>query len=838
MFKISKYSFLLIVFLLLLSSRLSAQQVRIDSLLHIIQTTDRDTTKVNALNKLASTIDRNQTNRALKYSRQALEIAKDIDYEVGRADAYYTLSRCYIYKRKYDSCLYFSNLSAQLCRQLGEELKLSRSFNIMGLVKYNIGRYDSATYYYNKCKFIQEKNDAKLDLAKTWNNFGLLYKKKGNLDSSIIAYNKAIEIYNLLGNTGKIAGSYLNMAYVHKMKGNYLQAYNLYQKSLGYYLKNEDKLGAAKVYNNLSLIFANQGDYQKALEYVFLALKLKKEVKDEKGKGVSYFTISEFYIAIEDFKGAIDYLNKSLATFQKINATHYVSECYLLFSEIYVNLDSIDLASKYARLALAKFKKSKAKRGEAIAYSKLANINKHIEKYDSAYFFLNKSMQMYTEIGDKFSVSLAHSQLGELYFAQKQFSKAIKHLNLAFDMGKMISHFEAQKKSSGILYQIYQQQHKYKKALHYALSYNTLSDSILSKENIKLMTQKNMQFQFEKLQDEQKEAQHKKDLLQQKEAQKQYFYLLGSVLGFFSISIIAFLIFLGYRRKEKANQILTDYNIEILQQKEEIQSIADNLTAANAEIGRKNKKITSSIQYAQKIQTALLPSDIQAAKILPEHFILFKPKDIVSGDFYYLKKIKEKLVVAAADCTGHGVPGAFVSMLGIAFLNEIIGKGGIKTASQILEELRKQVKVSLHQTGEESEPKDGMDIALCLIDTESQILQFAGANRPLYLIRNNELMDLKGTKNPIGIYPHEKAYENTDIQLIKGDLIYLFSDGYADQFGGKNEMKFMTKKLKNLLLSIHKNTLAEQKNILNETLETWQGNNEQVDDILLIGIKI
>ncbi|MCK4662081.1 MAG: SpoIIE family protein phosphatase [Bacteroidales bacterium] len=263
------------------------------------------------------------------------------------------------------------------------------------------------------------------------------------------------------------------------------------------------------------------------------------------------------------------------------------------------------------------------------------------------------------------------------------------------------------------------------------------------------------------------------------------------------------------------------------------------VVAQKEEIEEKNKHIMDSIYYAKRIQNALLPPKEMVSKALPEHFILFKPRDIVSGDYYWLGKTGGNTVIVAADCTGHGVPGAFMSMLGVAFLNEIVSKSETIMANEILNQLREHVMTSLRQTGKEGEAKDGMDMALCIIDHNKMKLQFSGANNPLYLIRNKELIQYKADRMPIGIYIKTQAFENTEIQLEKDDSIYIFSDGFVDQFGGEKGRKFKSKPFKKLLVDIQDKTMKEQYEILDNTIEDWKGPvQEQIDDILVIGIKI
>ncbi|HAN17294.1 MAG: hypothetical protein A2X13_00425 [Bacteroidetes bacterium GWC2_33_15] len=256
-------------------------------------------------------------------------------------------------------------------------------------------------------------------------------------------------------------------------------------------------------------------------------------------------------------------------------------------------------------------------------------------------------------------------------------------------------------------------------------------------------------------------------------------------------------------------------------------------------VQQQKQKITDSIVYAKRIQSAILPPNRFIQHLLAEHFIFYKPRDIVSGDFYWIKQVDNRICIAAADCTGHGVPGALMSMLGITFLNEIINKDPKIRANEILNELRTHVISSLRQTGKTGESRDGMDIALCIINHDSKTLEFAGANNHLYMIRDGELTEIKADRMPIGIHQRAKEpFTNNEIKLEKDDLIYIFSDGFVDQFGGPDGRKFLATNFKKLLLENHQEHLTDQKQILENTFENWRGEFKQLDDILVIGFKI
>jgi ligand-binding sensor domain-containing protein/serine phosphatase RsbU (regulator of sigma subunit) len=293
------------------------------------------------------------------------------------------------------------------------------------------------------------------------------------------------------------------------------------------------------------------------------------------------------------------------------------------------------------------------------------------------------------------------------------------------------------------------------------------------------------------------------------------------------------LIFIFIKARERKLQ----HDKKVLAQKVKERTI--EIEKQRDKIADQNREITDSIMYAQRIQSAVLPDIEYTRSILPQHFIFFKPRDIVSGDFYWMTQTVKDVVVAVADCTGHGVPGAFMSMLGVSLLNEIINVDNKHTASEILESLRKNIKQTLSQKGKKDETRDGMDIALCIINFKERKVQFSGAYNSLLLVRNSEQLIFRGDKMPIGIHVgKEKPFTNYNIKISRGDMLYLYTDGYADQFGGPEEKKFKSVSFRQLLLDIHNKPLEEQRQILDKTLEDWRGNLSQIDDILVMGIRV
>jgi len=305
------------------------------------------------------------------------------------------------------------------------------------------------------------------------------------------------------------------------------------------------------------------------------------------------------------------------------------------------------------------------------------------------------------------------------------------------------------------------------------------------------------------------------------------------------------------------NELLEQQKEEVEAQRDEIEVQRNQLSKQRDLVVSQKKEITDSINYAQRIQSAILPQKSYLQKVMPENFIFFKPKDIVSGDFYWIKELKSHLIIVGADCTGHGVPGGFMSMLGITLLNDLVDQGSLDQPGEILGQLRLKVKEMLAQEGSSQEQKDGMDMALVIINKVTSQLQFAGANNPLYLIRRKELIkgqelesfasqetadfqlfELKGDRQPIGIHWEEREFTSHTLGLQKQDTIYVFSDGMVDQYGGPERKKYKTVNLKKLLLSMQQEPMEKQKQLIEKTFESWRKDFEQIDDVCIIGVRV
>jgi len=354
---------------------------------------------------------------------------------------------------------------------------------------------------------------------------------------------------------------------------------------------------------------------------------------------------------------------------------------------------------------------------------------------------------------------------------------------------------------------LYASKSYFREAYNDLVAYSFAYDALNNSEMIKAFTQRAMQYEFDMKQREQ---------FFQNRIQRIFIIALSVVV--LLVCVVGVLQYRAFMRKKRDHVLLASQHKMLEKQKEEI---------------------TDSIRYASLIQKATLPAKEYSDHILPEHFIYYRPRDIVSGDFYWINNMGDFIIVAAADCTGHGVPGAIVSMLGISTLSKVASRMKTPKADVMLNELRDEVIQLLNPAGSADQRQDGMDIALAIINTNKHEIEFAGAYNPLYLVRDGELIEKKANRMPVGLHVKQnEQFTSTYFDYLPGDTIYVFTDGYADQFGGVDETKFLSKNFKKLLVDINQNSMIEQAQIIDKTHLAWRSEIPQIDDILIIGIRL
>ncbi len=693
-------------------------------------------------------------------------------------------------------------------------------------------------------------------LAGAYNNKGYLYGEQGNIDSQITYYIRSLTLRKKIKDKTGAAASLNNIGFAYKIKGDIKSALNYYKQSASIYQELKDTNGIALSNTNMGVLYENLGDIKQAARCYDVSLHIYESLKDKKGVSQAYYNLGSLYKTQDDIQKSFEYYRKSLALRIEIEYGSGIGFCYSNIGQLFQKQNNQDSALFYFNKALT-YLKGVHKIGESSTLANIGNalINKGQPK--EAIYYLEQAIKIQEEIEHKQGLASATTNLARALFLTNQLQKskviALKSLKISQDIGFPGNIRDAAK----ILTDIAKKENDYKSGLSAFELYISMRDSIKNDENEKSSFKQQTKYEYEKTQAV-KDAEHTKqvELIAEKE-EKQRFISLGIGVGLLLVLALAFVIYNRLKILRKQKNIIENQKLEVESQKR-------NVEEAHHQLSEKNKEVMDSINYAKKIQKALLKNEKHESKHLPEHFILFRPKDIISGDFYWVLEKNNYLYLAAADCTGHGVPGALLTMLGTSFLNEINACEEILKPSEILDQLRNRFIKELNQTGMEGENKDGMDISLIRIRlsenslySETTELMWAGANNPLYLIsKTNDILQTIGdnktrliknsavitavlpTKQPIGYYSQMSPFKNHTLTLNKGDYICLFTDGYADQFGGPKGKKYKYSAFKEKLLSVWELPMEEQKNLLLTELSQWKGQLEQVDDVCVIGIRI
>ncbi len=695
--------------------------------------------------------------------------------------------------------------------------------------------------------------------------------RHNKLDSTRILSQEALQLAQQIDFKKGIGNALHNLANYHWRKGNLAQALKFYNKADQVWEKIGDKNNRASTMGNIGVIYADQGNYPKALDAYFKALKLSRQLKNTEDIGTWLYNIGNVYFEQNNYSKARSFYKKALQQFRKIDNKRGIAGNFGSIGIIYSKQKKYAKALDYFRKALRISKKIGNKRLVASWYSNLGTMYLDIyeadtmvherkgptEQYtaltrhtllDSAIACQERAYTIRKAMGAKESLTLSLVNIGDILGHQQHYTKALQRYRLGYKLADSIGSLPSQKKLAKRLYRTHKEMGANNKALRWHERYARHKDSLFNKEKQKKIGRLESRHKWQKkqLQDSIRHAKelHQQQLRHQQKVQRQQYLLYSVGGGLLLVLVFSSILYNRFRVTRKQR--------DIIQQQKHI-------------VDQKNKRITDSINYAKHIQDALLKEEEHVTPDLPEHFILHKPQATVSGDFYWSVLKNNIWYTAVADCTGHGVPGGFLTMLGTAFLNELTSETNQIRPAEILNHLRERF---IRALGEEESPddedfriRDGMDISLLRIDLQSRKGQWAGANNPLYIIRKgtaniakpsspairqgphhdgSQLWEYRPDKQPISYTSDPQPFTNHELQLQKNDRLYLFSDGYPDQFGGPKGKKFMYKRFKRVLTEITNLSMQQQKNELDTTIEDWmsQNNEEQIDDICIQGIKI
>ena len=624
------------------------------------------------------------------------------------------------------------------------------------------------------------------------NNVGYLAESRGNFQTALTYYEKCLKIQLDIHHKGGIATTYSNMGIVHENLGNINKALKLYEKCLSLRLEINDSMGLAQIYNNLGAVYINLGDLEKALAYSLKSLKLKEQLGRIGSMGFTLNNIAHLYMMQEDFEKGIEYYEKALDINLKMGYKKGVAHAYNNLGVSYNNIGQKQKALDYYIKGKNIREEIGDKWGLAGSYFNLGAMYLSIaliekENYDS---LINLSEENYllgielsSIIEDIQLQSVGYTSIGEMYRKKGDYEKATQNIKKGLELSQKIGYPDKISESSFQLYKLYKLQGNISAALQMYELHVVMKDSLVNTENKKSFVKQQTQYEYEKNKALDDKENEKKIAIEIEKQKKQYIILIIVIIA---TSLIFILLLIIYRRL----RITRKQKIIIEEQKEEVESQRD-------QIEEQRDDILASINYAKRIQNAILPPDSQMKEYLPDSFVLYKPKDVVAGDFYWLEPMKEGVLFAVADCTGHGVPGAMVSVVCHNAMNRVVREFGLVEPGKILDKTREIVVGEFEKSQEDV--KDGMDIALCYLQEKEEhyTLHYAGAYNPLWIVRKgqNEIEEIKADRQPIGKFESAKTFTTHTIELQPEDSIYIFSDGYADQFGGEEDKKFSSKKI-------------------------------------------
>lgn len=652
-------------------------------------------------------------------------------------------------------------------------------------------------------------------LAAAISNIGYQQTLNGKIHEAIENYFKCIEIQKKINDKKGLAFSLSSIGNCYRRTGDNINALQYYKESLDINKEINDKEGEANSLYFIGWTYDNQGDVSRALEYYNSSLKIQEQINSKDGMARSLNNIAYIYNNQGDTKTAIEYYLKSLKIYEEVDNVLGIASALNNIGNIYFKKAELSKANEYYNKSLLKFKSIQDKSGIGYALNNLGNVWSKQGDLKKALEYYNNSLIIRSEIQDMQGVSITSSNQGEIYYKQNNLVEAQKKCSYGLRISQEIGYPEGIKTASGLLYKIYEKQKKGMEALEMHKLYIQMRDSINNIATQKAVITQYAKHVYEKKSaaDSVRTAEEKKiTMLQLKQEKTQRYSLYG---GLALVLLFSGFVFNRFKISQKQKHII-----------EKQKEVVDE----------KQKEILESITYAKRLQEAILPPLEFISKHLPDNFIFYNPKDIVAGDFYWAEKANDLFFISAADSTGHGVPGAMVSVVCSNALNRAVKEFHLTETGKILDKTRELVLETFEKSTDEV--KDGMDISLLCIDSKNKKVFWSGANNPLWFIHNKELNEIKPDKQSIGKTDNPKPFTTHQINYENNMTFYLFTDGFADQFGGPNGKKFKYKQFSELLLKNSDRKLSDQTSILSNTFSLWKGNLEQVDDVCVIGIKL
>lgn len=744
----------------------------------------QDSSKVNYLNsKGEQFLNEGNFDQANIYFNKALSIAESGNLEKKSVLIYQNIGNVYSDAGNNELALKFYKLALQKSKEINFSIGESQTLNLIGIVTQYQGNYDEAIRYFEQALKINKRIKYQIGSLKNHTNIGNTY------------------FY----------------------QGNYIKALKNHEAALASARIIKDEKNISNSLNNISICYINQGNYTQALSYLLESLKINEAAQNKQLISDNYLNISLIYYYQKNYEEALKYQNASLQINRELANKKDIASNYTNLSIIYLELNNLDLALKNEKEALILNQEISFKSGIAKNFRNIGNINFKQKLYDVALNNFYAALRIDNELQDLEGIAVSNINIAETLIQQKKYQEARSILNKSLGVSIESANKVRIKEHYAALSKLDSLEGVWKGAYINSHFYHLYKDSLINEVNTKKLVQSQMEYEFDKKQAAAKIEQATKDAIAKQEKKRQQIITLAISVGFILVLLFSVVLLNRFRVTLKQKKIIESQKLRVEQQKEVIEE--------------KNKQVTDSINYAKRIQTAVLPPISVFKKRLPYSFIFYLPKDIVAGDFYWQEKINDTVLFAACDCTGHGVPGAMVSVVCNNALNRAVREFNIIQPAEILNKTMEIVIDNFYST--EEDIKDGMDISLCAYNPQNRILEYAGANNPLWIIRKNSILEYKPDKQAIGKIENIKPFSNHSVQMEVDDIVYIFSDGFSDQFGGESGRKKLTRKrFKELLLKINHLPIEAHEKAIEAFYYDYKGETEQIDDILIIGLKI
>jgi serine phosphatase RsbU (regulator of sigma subunit)/Tfp pilus assembly protein PilF len=665
--------------------------------------------------------------------------------------------------------------------------------------------------------YLGDKKISDTSRVNALNELSRAYLQK-SMDKGVKLADEAIALSEKIGFKKGLANGYNNRGVLQWQQGDFPSALESFETSLAIFEEIADKNGMAKCYGNIGLIHRARGDLALALKFQFKSLKVREELKDKEGIAKNYSAIGNIYDSQLNWALAIEYHTKAMDLWAGLENKRGVATTLVNIGNIYWEQKNDTLALKNYMKALSIFLMLDDEMGASSSYMNIGMIYDHQKKHNLSYEYNLKALAIKEKLKDNSGISTCYNNIASALMHMDRDDEAMEYLSKSLVLCQQMDRKEGLKVIYGTLAKIHAEKNNYKEAYRFHELYSHMKDSLFNENSSKAIAEMQSKYETEKKQNE-IALLTKEGEIKALQLNKNKLWMIMLCVAVLLILALAALFYVRWQMKQRSHRLLEHQNIEITQQK---------------------KEITDSINYAKRIQESILPPMETWNRILPESFIFYRPKDIVSGDFYWIEQKNDIVCFAAVDCTGHGVPGALMSVVGFNLLTQAVNEVNLVKPSEILKHLDAGVTKTLRQSEEGKGVKDGMDLSICALNRSTGELQYAGAFNSLYYITDGVLTEIKADKFPIGVNLDGKVddYQNHSIRLKKGDCIYLYSDGYADQFGGPKGKKFKYNQLKELLSSIYHLPVQEQRKTIEERFDTWKGDLEQIDDVVIIGVRI